>query len=281
MDTPPPPEEQNNTPTLKYKTCVLRVSIHCVGCKRKVKKVLQGIEGVYTIDIDAKQHKVTVLGNVEADTLVKKLVKTGKHAEKWPENPTKKEKSAPGGEKEKGSESSGNSSDEDENNNNNNNNPPQENVNTNTPNKTGNPTVRFAGLPENHPVQPSGEPGAPAKKKKKKKKKKSNAGAKPSGAPANTGLVAPDMGSNQVVDQMHQSPPHGYSYPMPVGGPAYAVSYNETHPSVNGGPAYYIPPTPYTYDYADDNDDFVSLSRPSDSTFEILSDENPYGCCVM
>ncbi|KAK9945548.1 hypothetical protein M0R45_011058 [Rubus argutus] len=76
--------------SLKYQTWVLKVSIHCEGCKKKVKKVLQSIEGVYTITIDSQQHKVTVTGNVEAETLLKKLLRSGKHAELWPE--TKKGK---------------------------------------------------------------------------------------------------------------------------------------------------------------------------------------------
>ncbi|KAE8770504.1 pro-resilin [Hordeum vulgare] len=66
-------------------TVALKVSIHCEGCKKKVKKVLQTIEGVYKTDIDTQQHKVVVVGNVSVDALVKKLIKTGKHAEPWPE----------------------------------------------------------------------------------------------------------------------------------------------------------------------------------------------------
>ncbi|KAJ6848397.1 putative glycine-rich cell wall structural protein 1.0 [Iris pallida] len=77
-------EEETPEP-LKYQTWVLRVSIHCEGCSKKVKKVLQGIDGVYKTTIDSQQQKVTVTGNVEAETLIKKLVKTGKHAELWPE----------------------------------------------------------------------------------------------------------------------------------------------------------------------------------------------------
>lgn len=41
--------------------------------------------GVYKTDIDIQHQKVVVIGNVSVDTLVKKLVKTGKHAEPWPE----------------------------------------------------------------------------------------------------------------------------------------------------------------------------------------------------
>ncbi|XP_073277666.1 heavy metal-associated isoprenylated plant protein 32-like [Primulina huaijiensis] len=68
---------------LKIQTCVLKVNIHCDGCKQKVKKILQKIDGVYTINIDSEQGKVTVSGDVDPDILIKKLTKNGKHAELW------------------------------------------------------------------------------------------------------------------------------------------------------------------------------------------------------
>ncbi|KAL6007443.1 hypothetical protein ACLOJK_032940 [Asimina triloba] len=68
---------------LKIQTCVLKVNLHCDGCKQKVKKLLQKIEGVYTVNIDAEQQKVTVSGNVDSAVLIKKLVRAGKHAEFW------------------------------------------------------------------------------------------------------------------------------------------------------------------------------------------------------
>ncbi|XP_022878801.1 heavy metal-associated isoprenylated plant protein 33-like [Olea europaea var. sylvestris] len=68
---------------LKIQTCVLKVNVHCDGCKHKVKKILQKIEGVYTTNIDAEQGKVTVSGNVDPTTLIKKLAKRGKYAELW------------------------------------------------------------------------------------------------------------------------------------------------------------------------------------------------------
>ncbi|CAI9776298.1 unnamed protein product [Fraxinus pennsylvanica] len=68
---------------LKIQTCVLKVNIHCEGCKHKVKKILQKIDGVYTTTIDSEQGKVTVSGNVDPETLIKKLSKNGKHAEIW------------------------------------------------------------------------------------------------------------------------------------------------------------------------------------------------------
>ncbi|KAK6922231.1 Heavy metal-associated domain, HMA [Dillenia turbinata] len=77
---------------LKIQTCILRVNIHCDGCKQKVKKLLQRIEGVFTVSIDAEQQKVTVSGSVDADTLIKKLVKSGKHAELWFQKPNQNQK---------------------------------------------------------------------------------------------------------------------------------------------------------------------------------------------
>ncbi|KAK4283639.1 hypothetical protein QN277_000568 [Acacia crassicarpa] len=67
----------------KIYKCHLKVNIHCDGCKHKVKKVLRKIDGVFIVDIDSEQGKVTVSGNVEPNILIKKLVKSGKHAELW------------------------------------------------------------------------------------------------------------------------------------------------------------------------------------------------------
>ncbi|KAF9618375.1 hypothetical protein IFM89_001010 [Coptis chinensis] len=68
---------------LKIRTCVLKVHIHCDGCKDKVKKLLKKIDGVYTSSIDAEQGKVTVSGNVDPSTIIKKFAKAGKHVEIW------------------------------------------------------------------------------------------------------------------------------------------------------------------------------------------------------
>ncbi|KAK6256156.1 hypothetical protein QUC31_017872 [Theobroma cacao] len=60
----------------------LTVSVNCCdGCKKKVKKALQSIEGVLKIEVDSLQPKVTVLGNVDPQVLTKRLSKVGKQAE--------------------------------------------------------------------------------------------------------------------------------------------------------------------------------------------------------
>ncbi|KAL5984493.1 hypothetical protein ACLOJK_018598 [Asimina triloba] len=75
--------KQEDIKFLKIQTCVLKVNIHCDGCKQKVKKLLQKIEGVYTASIDAEQGKVTVSGCVDPAIIIRKLQKKGKHAELW------------------------------------------------------------------------------------------------------------------------------------------------------------------------------------------------------
>lgn len=73
--------KQDDANFLKIQTCILKVHIHCDGCKQKVKKLLQKIDGVYTVTVDAEQGKVNVSGNVDPNILIKKLSKSGKHAE--------------------------------------------------------------------------------------------------------------------------------------------------------------------------------------------------------
>ncbi|KAK2659202.1 hypothetical protein Ddye_005735 [Dipteronia dyeriana] len=73
----------NKQDLMKLQSCVLRVNIDCDGCKSKVKKLLQKIDGVYTTAIDVEQGKVTVTGNVDPAILIRKLEKSGKRAELW------------------------------------------------------------------------------------------------------------------------------------------------------------------------------------------------------
>lgn len=63
--------------------------------------------GVFTISVDSQLDKVTVIGDVDSETLIKKLVRSGKHAELWPEKNEKK----PGKSKKKDGDSNKNSKD--------------------------------------------------------------------------------------------------------------------------------------------------------------------------
>ncbi|PWA38465.1 heavy metal-associated domain, HMA [Artemisia annua] len=98
-----PTSGQNNAAD-NLQTWILRVYIHCEGCKKKVFKVLQSIDGVYKTVIDAKEHKATVTGTVSGETLVQKLQKSGKHAEILPESfkaPAKEPENVAGNQKKK------------------------------------------------------------------------------------------------------------------------------------------------------------------------------------
>ncbi|MCO5551235.1 hypothetical protein L7F22_004734 [Adiantum nelumboides] len=72
--------EAAKAPT-KVEAISLKVFIHCEGCKKKVKKTLQQIDGVETVHIDGGLGKVIVTGTVDAKVLIKKLEKVGKVAE--------------------------------------------------------------------------------------------------------------------------------------------------------------------------------------------------------
>lgn len=65
-------------------TVEIKVKMDCDGCERKVKNAVSSIKGVRSIDINRKQSKVTVEGNVEPGKVLNKIKDTGKRAEFWP-----------------------------------------------------------------------------------------------------------------------------------------------------------------------------------------------------
>ncbi|XP_022998165.1 heavy metal-associated isoprenylated plant protein 32-like [Cucurbita maxima] len=67
----------------KIEIHVLKVHMNCQGCMERVRKLLKRIEGVYKVDIDAEEQKVTIIGNVDSSILIKKLAKLGKQAQLW------------------------------------------------------------------------------------------------------------------------------------------------------------------------------------------------------
>ncbi|KAG2403342.1 Copper transport protein [Vigna angularis] len=69
---------------LKLKvTVVLKVGMSCQGCAGAVNRVLGKMEGVESFDIDLKEQKVTVKGNVQADEVLQAVSKTGKKTAFW------------------------------------------------------------------------------------------------------------------------------------------------------------------------------------------------------
>ncbi|XP_062088261.1 heavy metal-associated isoprenylated plant protein 36-like [Humulus lupulus] len=281
---------------LKYQTWVLKVSIHCEGCKKKVKKVLQSVEGVYTTTIDSQQHKVTVTGNVDAETLLKKLLRSGKLAELWPEIKPSAKKKFGKSKKQKAADNSNNT-------------PDQEAANDDGDDKAakndgcgndmdGKEANEDDGENDEADGDIGGEGGGGnnegTKKKKKKKKKKGgqngnsgNAGGdnpgefSPGGAPV-------EMGPMNMTSVNHHGPPiqHVFPYPPPptysyqqAHPVMYGMSYNTTYPSPN---ASYFAPSMHG-DYMFSHSDMYPL--PFDHSFHTYSDgdddDDETGCSIM
>ncbi|KAL0910439.1 hypothetical protein M5K25_021423 [Dendrobium thyrsiflorum] len=64
-------------------TVVLKVGMSCQGCVGAVKRVLSKLEGVESFDVDLKEQKVTVKGNVKPEAVLQTVSKTGKTTSFW------------------------------------------------------------------------------------------------------------------------------------------------------------------------------------------------------
>ncbi|XP_027937173.1 copper transport protein ATX1-like [Vigna unguiculata] len=68
---------------MSSQTVVLKVGMSCQGCAGAVNRVLGKMEGVESFDIDMKEQKVTVKGNVQPDEVLQAVSKTGKKTAFW------------------------------------------------------------------------------------------------------------------------------------------------------------------------------------------------------
>ncbi|KAJ8512338.1 hypothetical protein OPV22_002772 [Ensete ventricosum] len=69
----------------QLQTVELKVRMDCEGCERRVRKAVQGMKGVSSVEVEPKQKKVTVIGYVDPKKVIKRVEgKTGKKAEPWP-----------------------------------------------------------------------------------------------------------------------------------------------------------------------------------------------------
>ncbi|XWS75278.1 hypothetical protein CRYUN_Cryun01aG0072600 [Craigia yunnanensis] len=64
-------------------TVVLKVGMSCQGCVGAVQRVLGKLEGVESYEVDLKEQKVTVKGNVQPDAVLQTVSKTGKKTTFW------------------------------------------------------------------------------------------------------------------------------------------------------------------------------------------------------
>ncbi|KAJ4825990.1 hypothetical protein Tsubulata_033214 [Turnera subulata] len=281
------PSVEEASKALKCQTWILKVSIHCQGCKKEVKKVLQRIDGVYTTTIDPQLQRVTVTGNIGAETLIKKLSKTGKHAELWPEKLSTKEKAAGKGNnmhkaedpnsvqkrchdgmKKFGGE--GGLSEEEAKN------------HCNTQEKS---TGEELHAEVNKVTETEGSEGAKSDGKKKKNKGKNaskvSQGTSGSGlgSPSNSGTTVETGYYNQFVSPSNLNLTRQHSVPLPQGfhipSVSHASSYNYmAYPRESTAPFYHVPP-PYPYVHPN-----TQQATTLDS-FHIFRDDNVDGCSIM
>ncbi|KAJ4817522.1 Heavy metal-associated isoprenylated plant protein 36 [Rhynchospora pubera] len=64
-------------------TVVLKVAMSCQGCSGAVQRALSKMEGVDSFNVDLKEQKVTVTGNVKPEDVFQTVSKTGKKTSYW------------------------------------------------------------------------------------------------------------------------------------------------------------------------------------------------------
>ena len=235
---------------------------------------------------------------MDAQTLIKKLVRSGKHAELWPENYENKEKrsgksnnndkqKSPKDVQEVGDDGHHQKS------------TPAENPETDAKTSSGNggddqnsdAESDDAGEESAAPVAAatSGDGSGKNKKKKKKKKKRPNGnsnnganGAESGGVPADTGSSVAALYSAPPIPLMIQSPPPPDVYPYPPmhypPPPAYGINYRTAYPSASE--SYYTHPMHDHVQYYYQNR-YQPPAPPSDPINEYGDDDNETGCSVM
>ncbi|KAL9242381.1 hypothetical protein vseg_016387 [Gypsophila vaccaria] len=67
---------------MKPKTVVLKVSMHCHGCAKKVEKHISKIEGVISYKVDLESKMVVVIGDILPFEVVESVSKV-KNAQLW------------------------------------------------------------------------------------------------------------------------------------------------------------------------------------------------------
>ncbi|URE49113.1 copper transport protein [Musa troglodytarum] len=66
----------------------------CEGCVGAVKRVFVSFSGLESFDVDLKEIKVTVRGNVKPEVVLQTVSKTGKKTSFWDAEPETKEATA-------------------------------------------------------------------------------------------------------------------------------------------------------------------------------------------
>ncbi|KAJ4835990.1 hypothetical protein Tsubulata_046538 [Turnera subulata] len=75
-------------------TVLLKVRMSCEGCAGAVRRVLDAMEGVESYDIDLKEQKVTVKGNLKPEAVLESVSKARKNTSFWEAEAPKEEAAA-------------------------------------------------------------------------------------------------------------------------------------------------------------------------------------------
>ncbi|XP_075651208.1 heavy metal-associated isoprenylated plant protein 30-like [Castanea sativa] len=69
---------------LSLQTVELKVRMCCTGCERVVKNAIHKLRGVDSVEVNLEMEKVTVVGYVDRNKVLKAVRRAGKRAEFWP-----------------------------------------------------------------------------------------------------------------------------------------------------------------------------------------------------
>ncbi|KAA8526059.1 hypothetical protein F0562_007841 [Nyssa sinensis] len=69
---------------LSLQTVELKVRMCCTGCERVVKNAISKLRGVDSVEVDLEMEKVTVIGYVDRNKVLKAVRRAGKRTEFWP-----------------------------------------------------------------------------------------------------------------------------------------------------------------------------------------------------
>ncbi|KAI3501531.1 hypothetical protein L2E82_40368 [Cichorium intybus] len=69
---------------LSLQTIELQVRMCCTGCERVVKSAIHKLRGVDSVEVELELEKVTVIGYVDRNKVLKAVRRAGKRAEFWP-----------------------------------------------------------------------------------------------------------------------------------------------------------------------------------------------------
>ncbi|RWW86841.1 hypothetical protein BHE74_00004376 [Ensete ventricosum] len=213
------------------------------------------LSGVYKISVDSQQHKVVVTGNVTAENLIRKLTKSGKHAELWPKQKPVENAGGGGGCGKKKKNNKKNDGKPNE---------PPENTENNVTSSGDDSSVEASDKPE------SEAPPVPLKQN----------GTEKAATDAGRGKKKGKKGQKE-----HDSSSGGSGKP---GGPDPEVASQEAGKKAAGGSSLAIPPAIDAVSYSSVHPMPILMQQQSNCIYPTappgsyyFSEENANACCLM